>query len=164
MAEMFLMRCEYCGGTLVNVEGDQWICQNCGTSTIIKPDPKVGVGEAQAAPSGFGISVEFNGRSSSFKVREKAEFQIAFDRRATMADKFPTVVSLTVDGRPRGTFEHLPKSGKGSVIFEADGDSIVVYATGKSVIAKDGMEMTSDDEAEGTYIVAGLKVDIERTG
>lgn len=163
MADMILMKCEYCGGTLVNVQGNQWFCQNCGTSAIVNTAPAENAA-ASKRDNGFSMTVEYSGRTSNYKVRENAEFQIAFDRRATMADPFPTTVSLSVDGRPRGTFEHLPKSGTGTVTFEVDEESVVAYATGKASFSGPQGNVVSDDDVGGAYTVAGLKITIERTG
>ena len=81
-----------------------------------------------------------------------------------MADPDPVIVSLIVDGRPRGSFEHLPRTGKGSVTFESDGQSVFAYATGKASFVKGDHAVTEDEDAEGTYFVAGLRVTIGRTG
>lgn len=163
MADMILMRCKYCGGMLTNSEGNVWVCQNCGTRSVIDVASQTGPTEDRTS-RGFRVSIERDGTVSSYKVRDKAELQISFNRRATMADMFPIDVVLTVDGRPRETFEHLPKTGTGSVVFETDESDVLAYATGKAFMVKDDQIVTEDEDAGGTYSVAGLNVIIERTG
>lgn len=164
MSDKILMRCEYCGGLLTNAEGNIWICESCGTSSVVKATAESGNFSESSVIKGFTMTVECRGKVNEYRVRNKAEFQIAFNCRATMADPFPIEVSLTVDGRPRGTFEHLPKSGKGSVVFELDGESVFAYATGKASMVTDEAELSEDEDAEGCYNIAGLNVTIVRTG
>lgn len=163
MAEMILMRCKYCGGMLTNSGGSIWVCENCGTKSVIDANLQMSGVECRTTGE-FRLSVERGGTISSYKVREKAELQISFNRRATMADTHPIDVVLSVDGRPRGTFEHLPKTGTGSVVFETDETNVLAYATGKALLIKDGHAVTEDEDARGPYAVAGLNIVIERTG
>lgn len=162
MADMILMICKYCGGKLVNIEGNLWTCESCGTKTLIEIGQNIEQTAESQKTDGFTMSVEHEGRTFNYKVRETAVFDIAFDRRATLADRFPTTVTLTVDGRPRGTFEHLPKTGKGSVSFETDGPDIMAYSTGKATFECADGTVTEKGDAEGSYIIAGLKVNIDR--
>lgn len=164
MSDMILMICKYCGGKLVNVENNLWECDSCGTKTLIEKSRGTDRSAEGASAGGFSVSVEHGGKTSEYRVRKTAEFDIGFDRRATMADACPMTVRLNVDGKERGAFEHLPKTGKGSISFEADGDCITAYSTGKASLERIDGSPVDEQNAEGEYLIAGLKVTVKEQG
>lgn len=164
MSDMILMICQYCSGKLVNIEGNLWECENCGTKTLIEKSRATGQSAEGASAGGFSVSVVYGGKTSEYRARKTAEFDIGFDRRATMADARPMTVKLSVDGKERGAFEHLPKTGKGSITFEADGDLITAYSAGKASLERIDGSPVDELDAEGEYAIAGLKVAVRKQG
>lgn len=167
MAEMVLLKCEYCGGTLEPKEGDLWCCINCGTSTLLRQTvsgPNPACAGSDRGSAGFRISVGLDGEVSEFKVRESAEFDISFDRRATMADPDPINITLTVDGRPRRTYTGLSKTGTGKVCFEDDGGIVLAYAQGKAFLVRSGEKVFDVEGASGVYQVGDLGVTVIPSG
>lgn len=160
MSDMVLMICKYCGGNLESIGDDLWLCENCGKKTLIKDDKVIHQFEGKQRPEGFLLSVSYEGKTTNFKVRENAEFEIAFDRRATMADPDPMNVNLTVDGRSRATYGHLPKTGKGTIVFEANGGSIESFSTGDATLVRTDGCPADDQDARGEYLIAGLVVKV----
>ncbi|MFT0898624.1 hypothetical protein [Candidatus Methanoprimaticola sp. MG2] len=162
MTDMVLLKCEYCGGTLEHKEGDLWCCQNCGTTTMVSRTPETRTDNGSAAPQqGFMMTVGHNGESSEYKVKTKAEFEIGFDRRATMADPNPTIVTLHVDGRRRATYEGLARTRSGRAVFETDDGMVIAYTEGKACIVRSGEQIYDEDDACGEYVVGGLSVMIQ---
>ncbi len=167
MSDMILMICKNCSsGNLVNIGDNLWLCENCGKKTLIKDDKAIHQFEGKQRPEGFLLSVSYEGKTTNFKVRENAEFEIAFDRRATMADPDPMNVNLTVDGRSRATYGHLPKTGKGTIVFEANGGSIESFSTGDATLVRSDGRLVDDQDVRGEYSIAGLvvKVGVEEGG
>lgn len=164
MSDMILMICKYCGGKLVCIQDNLWLCENCGTKTLIEINNGKEASTERRVLNGFSMSVEHGGQISNYRVREIAEFEIAFNRRATMADPLPMNVDVKIDGRSRRVFEHLPKSGKGSVIFEVEGNDVTAYSTGSASFSDNIGNTVHDGAAEGYYSIAGLKIGIHKNG
>lgn len=125
------MNCQYCGGRLVHYKDHIWQCENCSrfsvvsvSSNQISQEP-----EQSSKPNqqSFIITLSFDNEIKEITFRGTATLKFAYRRRATKADKYPSIVTIDTSDMVKTCFEQGP-------LFEFDTVSVMQKHSGFQIV------------------------------
>ena len=125
------MTCQYCGGRLVHYKNQIWQCENCSRFSVVSVSSNYYSQEPEqrSKPNQqpFIITLSFDDEIKEITCYGTATLKFAYRRRATKADKYPSIVTIETLDMVKTCFDQGP-------LFEFDTVSVIQKHSGFQIV------------------------------
>ena len=145
MIDLECMSCQYCGGRLIHYKDHIWQCENCSRFSVVgvssNSHPQVSEKsekDSKQSQQPFIITLSFDDEIAEISCSGETTLRFAYRRRATKADRYPSIVTIETSGLVKTCFEKGPpfEFDTVSVTRKHSGFQIIVYQKGRACFDK----------------------------
>lgn len=117
-----LLKCEYCGGTLVHDVAHVWCCAYCGKRTILcsQEDDAVTIS----------LKIEYKENTYEIEMSNKCVIKVDYRRRVTAADPLPMFAEIQ-SSEDHLLLKPIKNIGAGTITLTTDVNLVKLSAQGK---------------------------------